>query len=74
MAVTMIPLEASLRLVVIEGTSDKGEPILRVRTYSRVKPEADPQGVFEVGQYLVELQKYPLNDIQLTVNSALSEV
>lgn len=74
MAVTVIPVESALRLVVVVGTSDKGEPITRTRTYNRIKPEADPQAVYDVAQAIGDLQEYPLNDIQLVVGNSLSEI
>lgn len=74
MAVLVQPMEASLRLVVMEGTTAEGEPIQRVRTYNRVKPEADPQQVYEVGRYLASLQVYPLVDVQMVVESILTEI
>lgn len=74
MAVMVQPVEASLRLVVIEGSTDQGEPILRVRTYNRIKPGADPQQVYAVGQYLAGLQGFPLSDIQMVVQNVLTEV
>ncbi|HHW06834.1 MAG TPA: DUF1659 domain-containing protein [Clostridia bacterium] len=73
MAVIVQPMEASLRLVVIEGTTGQGDPIYRVRTFNRVKPDADPQSVYEVGQHLAGLQAYPLSDIQMIVQNVLSE-
>jgi hypothetical protein len=74
MAVTVVPTESSLRVVVVVGTSEQGDPIIKTRTYNRVKPEADAQSVFAVAQAISGLQEYPLNDIQLVVNNSLSEV
>lgn len=74
MAITAIPLEASLRLVIVTDTSDNGEPIYKVRTYSRLKPEADVQDVHDVGRALADLHEHPLSDIQRVVNSTLSEM
>jgi hypothetical protein len=74
MAVTLVPTESSLKLVVVVGTSEQGDPITKTRTYNRVKPEAEAQAVYTVAQAIGGLQEYPLNDIQLVINNSLSEV
>lgn len=74
MAVTMVPTESSLKLVVVTGTSEQGDPIVKTRTYNRIKPEAEAQAVYAVAQVIGGLQEHPLKDIQLVVNNSLSEI
>lgn len=73
MAVTMIPLESSLQIVLVVGTSDNGDPIHKTRNYNKIKAEAAGEAVYEVGQELASLQQYPVRDIQRTTKSIFSE-
>lgn len=73
MPVIATPLSSSLRLLVQVGVDGKGNPINRLRTYQRVKPEAPDQEVFEVAQALAGLQEHPLNGIQRILTSDLLE-
>lgn len=73
MAVVNTPLVSSLRLQVQTGTDDGGKPVYRVRSYSRVKPEAADQDVYDVAQALGELQVHPVNAISRVNENDLSE-
>ncbi|WP_084785526.1 DUF1659 domain-containing protein, partial [Neomoorella mulderi] len=50
MAVISTPLATTLRLQVQTGTDATGQPVYRVRSYSRVKPSASDQDVYDVAQ------------------------
>ncbi len=71
MAVTNVPVEAVLQLVVQIGTDAGGNAILRTRTYNRVKTSAADQNVFDVAQALANLQTYSLNMVKLVSESDL---
>lgn len=72
MAVVVTPQESSLRLTLQVGTGDGGEPIYRVRTYNRVKPQASDQNVFDVAQALARLQVHPVAAITRVNENNLS--
>uniref|UniRef100_UPI00195C75E9 DUF1659 domain-containing protein n=1 Tax=Desulforadius tongensis TaxID=1216062 RepID=UPI00195C75E9 len=42
---------------------DTGEPIVRLRRYTRVKPEATHESVYAVGAAIAGLQVHPLVEI-----------
>lgn len=73
MAIFMEVLDTSLRLKVLVGTNDKGDPVFKIRSYKDVQKGAEPQDVYEVGQGLANLIKYSLSEIQLLQNSSLTE-
>ncbi|MCG0277657.1 MAG: DUF1659 domain-containing protein [Thermanaeromonas sp.] len=72
MAVLVTPRESSLRLTLQVGTGEGGEPIYRVRTYNRVKPQALDQDVFDVAQALAGLQVHPVAAITRVIENDLS--
>lgn len=74
MAVTMTPVESSLKLVVVTGMSDNGRPVVRTRTYNRLKSDADPQAVYDTAQAIGSLQQHPVSEIRLVVGNSLSEL
>lgn len=74
MAVVNTPLATSLRLQVQTGTDAGGNPIYRVRSYSRIKPDAADQDVYDIAQALGSLQVHPVNAISRVNESDLSEV
>jgi hypothetical protein len=71
MAVTKVPGNSALRLVLHVGDSGSGSPILRTKTLSNVKPTAADQDIFDVATALAGLQDYPLNGITRVDNAAL---
>lgn len=64
MAVVATPVQSSLRLVVQVGTDTNGNPVYRNRSYSRVKPGAPDDDVYEVANAIAELQINPLHAVQ----------
>lgn len=73
MAVTATPLSSRLQLQVVVGTSLEGKPILRTRSYSNVKPEADNEALYETGQELASLQQHQLELIRRVDEAELEE-
>lgn len=72
MTVINTPLASSLRFRIQTGTNANGQPIYRVRTYNRVKPEATDQDVYDVAQALGGLQVYPVTAISRVNEGDLS--
>ncbi|OIQ10398.1 DUF1659 domain-containing protein [Neomoorella thermoacetica] len=63
MPVVSTPLATALQLRLQTGTDAAGQPVYRVRSYSRVKPAAADQDVYDVAQAIGGLQVYPVTAI-----------
>lgn len=64
MAVNAVKYDSDLVLKVQTGTDTAtGEPIVRLRRYTRVKPDATHEAVHVVGAALAGLQVHPLVEI-----------
>ncbi|MBC7345396.1 MAG: DUF1659 domain-containing protein [Clostridia bacterium] len=63
MAVTTSAIDANLRIVVQVDTDAEGNPVLRTRSYNRIKPAATDQAVYDAAIALAGLQVYPVNAI-----------
>ncbi|CEP68839.1 Protein of unknown function DUF1659 [Moorella glycerini] len=72
MAVISTPLATTLRLQVQTGTDATGQPVYRVRSYSRVKPSASDQDVYDVAQAIGSLQVHPVNAVSRVNENDLS--
>ena len=73
MPVLVVPLDATLQLKLVTGTNPKtGKPIIRTKSFNRVKDTADEQDVFEVANQLVSLQKYTLDETRLNKSFQLT--
>ncbi|WP_406678042.1 DUF1659 domain-containing protein [Moorella sp. ACPs] len=72
MAVISTPLATTLRLQVQTGTGANGQPVYRVRSYSRVKPSASDQDVYDVAQAIGSLQVHPVNAVSRVNENDLS--
>lgn len=64
MAVTNLPESSSLRIMVQTGTDAGGSPIVRARTFNRIKPAALDSDLYDIAAALSILQSYPLDSIQ----------
>lgn len=73
MAVINTPLSTVLRLQVQAGTDAAGNPLYRVRSFSRVKPSAGDQDVYDIAQVLGSMQVHPVNAISRVNENELSE-
>jgi len=74
MAITKVPGNSILRLVLHVGDSGTGSPILRNRSLNNVKSAAVDQDIFDVATALADLQDYALNGITRVENAALIQV
>ncbi|MDD4239775.1 MAG: DUF1659 domain-containing protein [Desulfotomaculaceae bacterium] len=73
MAVTKVPGNSALKLVLHVGTSGTGSPILRNKSLTNVKATAADQDVFDVATSLGGLQDYALNGIIRVDNATMIE-
>ena len=73
MPVVVVPLDAVLQLRLVTGTNpETGKPIIRTKSFSRVKNSVDEQDVFDVANQLVSLQKYTLDETRLNKSFQLT--
>jgi hypothetical protein len=64
MAVDATKYDSDLVLKIQTGTDPgTGEPVVRLRRYTRVKPEATHEAVHAVGRAIAGLQVHPLVEV-----------
>ena len=64
MAVTVIPVQTRLQLRLQIGLDDKGNPRFGTRSYANLKPGADNEELYGLGQILANLQEHDLEAIR----------
>ncbi len=74
MALETTPLSSRFAVKVQTGTDEKGNPVMRTRSFSGVKPSAGDQEVYDVAQVIAGLQQYPVEEITRVNENSLSEV
>jgi hypothetical protein len=73
MAVISTPVNSILQLVLEKGMGENGKPILRTKSYNRVKTSAPDEDLMEVAKQLSGLQDYPVNAIRRVIETELTE-
>ena len=72
--VITVPRDSSLQLRLVVGTNpDTGAPIVNSKTFTKIKSTALDQDVYDTASALVDLQKYPVDEIRLEKESQLTE-
>ena len=72
--VVTVPRDSSLQFRLIVGTNpETGAPIVNSKSFTRVKSAALDQDVYDTATALVDLQKYPVDEIRLEQESQLTE-
>jgi len=61
MPVDVTPVGSRLQLRLQTGYDEDGDPILRTRSFSRIKPDANNDDLFDVAQEFIGLQQ---NEVQ----------
>ncbi len=74
MAVTVIPVSSRLQLRLNTGLDENLNPIYRNRSFSRVKPSADNEDLFELAEELGNLQIHSLEAVRRLDEVELVEV
>ncbi|NMB01951.1 MAG: DUF1659 domain-containing protein [Firmicutes bacterium] len=74
MAVEKNAVGTRLQLRVSIGSDGEGREILRTRTYSNVKTDAEDQGLYDVAMGLVDLQENEVKEIHRIDDVILMEV
>ncbi len=73
MAVLVIPYDSTLQIRLVTGINpESGKPIIRSKSFNRVKNTADEQDVFDVANQLISLQKSSLDEIRLNKSEQLT--
>ena len=73
MSVVVVPLHTVLQLRLVTGTNpETGKPIIRTKSFSRIKDSAAEQDVFDVANQLVSLQNYTLDETRLNKSFQLT--
>ncbi|OEF97642.1 DUF1659 domain-containing protein [Desulfuribacillus alkaliarsenatis] len=73
MAVISDRVDSRVSLVLETGTDAFGFSILRRKNYSRIKPMATDEAVFNTAVALASLQEFPLYGIDRTDTSSLEQ-
>ncbi len=72
--VVTVPRDSSLQFRLVVGTNpETGAPIINSKSFTRVKSAALDQDVYDTATALVDLQKYPVDEIRLEKESQLTE-
>ena len=72
--VITIPRDSSLQFRLVVGTNpETGAPIINSKSFAKIKSAALDQDVYDVATALVDLQKYPVDEIRLERESQLTE-
>ena len=72
--VITVPRDSSLQLRLVVGTNpETGAPIVNSKTFTKIKSTALDQDVYDTASALVDLQKYPVDEIRLEQESQLTE-
>ncbi len=73
MPVVVIPYDSVLQLRLVIGTDpESGKPIIRSKSFNRVKYTATEQDIFDVANQLISLQKYGIDEIRLNKAAQLT--
>lgn len=74
MAVNVIPVSARLQLRLNTGLDENLNPVFRTRSFSRVKPAADNEDLFELAQEIGLLQVHTVEAVRRLDEVELEEV
>ncbi len=73
MPVLVVPYDSILQLRLVTGTDpETSAPIIRTKSFNKVKNTATDQDIFDVANQLVSLQNYSLDEIRLRQASQLT--
>ena len=73
MALEVTALSSRLTLTVNTGTDEKGNPILRSRSFTGVKPASLDQDVYDTAQALGALQQHLVEEISRVNEDTLAD-
>ncbi len=73
MAVSVTPAGSRLSLLLKVGEKENGQPLVKTKSFSGVKPEATDQNVFDVALEISGLQQHSLEAISRVNQLDLAE-
>lgn len=72
--VIAVPRDTKLQFRLVTGTNpETGAPIIKSKTFSKVKSTALDQDVYDVAVALTGIQKYTVDEIRIIKESRLTE-
>ena len=73
MQVVVVPYESVLQLRLVTGTDpETSAPIIRTKSFSKIKDSATEQDIYDAANQLASLQNYSLDEIRLRNISQLT--
>jgi len=73
MPVVVVPYDSVLQLRLVTGTDpESGNPVIKTKSFNKVKDSAVEQDIFDVANELVSLQNYSLDEVRLRQTSQLT--
>jgi len=73
MPVVVVPYDSVLQLRLVTGIDpETSAPIIRTKSFNKVKDSAVEQDIFDVANELVSLQNYSLDEVRLRQTSQLT--
>lgn len=73
MPVIATPVDSSLQLILQTGVDENNQPILRTKSFARVKTSALDQDLMDVAKELAGLQIHPVSSVRRVVETELTE-
>ncbi len=74
MAVEANIANCKMQLKLNTGLDENGKEIIKTKTYSNVKSDAQDQGIYDVGSSLAELQDHALEEIHRVNDMILNNI
>ncbi len=72
--VITVPRDSALQLRLVVGTNPStGAPIIQSMTFGNIKAAAAEQDAYDVAGALIDLQKYPVDEIRFEQEAQLTE-
>jgi len=73
MAVIATPVDSTLQLILQTGVGQDNKPILKTRSFARVKTSAADEDLMDVAKELAGLQVHPVSAVRRVVETELTE-
>jgi hypothetical protein len=73
MAVIATPLNSTLRIVFQTGLDEENKPILKTKSFNRVKTSALDEDLMDVAKDLSALQIHQVNSVRRVLETELAE-
>lgn len=72
--VVTVPRDQKLQLRLVVGTNPTtGAPLIKTKTFSKIKSSASDQNIYDVAVALTGMQKYTVDEIRIIKESQATE-